>query len=201
MKPLTHAEKSEISELKMLREATRLILDVGTSKTTLKDVSIGAGYSHGLASQRYGSKEGLFLALEAFHRKLWKTELSHYVTGKSGLQGLLSRINAMESILSKEADSVRAMYLLWFDSVGDHSELSQNLAKFNTEAKAVTTLYIKEGQKIDEIRNDIKGRDYAFKHVAETFGMLYLWAAAPDSVDICAAFRKFRQRTEQELQA
>ncbi|MGD9661492.1 MAG: TetR/AcrR family transcriptional regulator [Porticoccaceae bacterium] len=199
MKPLSHAERTEISELRMLREATKLILDVGTSKTTLKDVSIGAGYSHGLASQRYGSKEGLFLALEEFHRKLWKEELDKYAAGQTGLQGLLARIHAMEKTLEKEPDNVRAMYLLWFDSIGEYSELNKKLKRFNAGAKAAVALYVKEGKKKGEIASSIKERDYAFKHVSEMFGMLYLWAASPDSVDICNAFKKFRQRTESEL--
>lgn len=201
MKPLSHAEKTEISEFKMLREATRLILEVGTSKTTLKDVSIGAGYSHGLASQRYGSKEGLFLALEAFHRRLWKEELEKNTQGKTGLQGLLARMDAMINTLEKEPDNVRAMYLLWFDSVGDNSLLSETLARTNAGAQEAVSTLVKEGKKNGDIKSTIVPKDYAFKHVAETFGSLYLWAASPESIDICKAFRKFKRRTAAELGA
>ena len=196
---LTQAQKTQISDQNMLREATNLILEIGTTRTTLKDVSIRAGYSRGFASARFGSKDGLFLNLEKSHRALWKDYLKQCLGDKTGLQAVLARIDAMESILKEETDNVRAMYLLWFDSVGQKSVLDERLTKFNKDAQAAVIVHIIEGIKSGDISAEITPNAYALRHMAEIFGWIYLWISSPDTIDICACLRSLRLRTETEL--
>ncbi len=56
---LTQAERTEISDMKMLDATVDLIVSRGPSATSLKEVGLKAGYSRGLASQRFGSKDNL----------------------------------------------------------------------------------------------------------------------------------------------
>jgi AcrR family transcriptional regulator len=198
-KQLTQAQKTELSDQNMLREATKLILKVGTTKTTLKDVSILAGYSQGFASSRFGSKDGLFLNLERHHRAIWMKNLHCHLDGKKGLNAFLGRIDAMESTIRKEADNVRAMYLLWFDSVGQKTVLDQHLTKFNEDARAAAIIHIKEGIKAGEIIENIDVKTYALRHIAEVFGLIYLWINSPETVDIFACLRDLKKRTNIEL--
>lgn len=58
---LTQAERTERSDHLMLEAAVELILERGTRGTRLKEVGIRAGYSRGLAGQRFGSIENLFV--------------------------------------------------------------------------------------------------------------------------------------------
>ena len=57
---LTQAERTEISDNRMLEAAVELIVDRGPAATSLKEVGLKAGYSRGLAGQRFGSKDKLF---------------------------------------------------------------------------------------------------------------------------------------------
>ena len=57
---LTQAERTGISDNRMLEAAVELIVDRGPSATSLKEVGLMAGYSRGLAGQRFGSKDKLF---------------------------------------------------------------------------------------------------------------------------------------------
>ena len=57
------AERSAQSDKKMFEAAIELINERGTAKTTLKDIGEHAGYSRGLASYRFGSKDGLWMEL------------------------------------------------------------------------------------------------------------------------------------------
>ena len=56
----SHAERTDLSDRRMLEAAVQLICDRGPDRTTLKDVGEKAGYSRGLAGYRFGSKPGLF---------------------------------------------------------------------------------------------------------------------------------------------
>ena len=56
----TQAERTEISDNRMLEAAVELIVDRGPAATSLKEVGLKAGYSRGLAGQRFGSKDKLF---------------------------------------------------------------------------------------------------------------------------------------------
>ena len=57
---LTQAERTEISDQRMFDAAVTLINLHGPAGTSLSDVGVLAGYSRGLASHRFGSKESLF---------------------------------------------------------------------------------------------------------------------------------------------
>ena len=52
-KRLTQAERTEISDNRMLEAAVSLIVDYGPSATSLKEIGLRAGYSRGLAGQRF----------------------------------------------------------------------------------------------------------------------------------------------------
>ena len=80
----TQAERTALSDQKMFEMAIELVNERGTAKTTLKDIGEGAGYSRGLASYRFGSKDGLWMELFARFDEIWKAHLSTYLAGKSG---------------------------------------------------------------------------------------------------------------------
>jgi len=56
----TQAERTALSDARMFDAAMQLIVEQGTHATTLKAVGERAGYSRGLASSRFGSKDALF---------------------------------------------------------------------------------------------------------------------------------------------
>ena len=84
----TQAERTALSDQRMFEVAIELVNERGTAKTTLKDIGEGAGYSRGLASYRFGSKDGLWMELFARFDDIWKAHLSQYLTGKQGLAAL-----------------------------------------------------------------------------------------------------------------
>ena len=65
---LTQAERTEISDSRMLDAAVSLIVEQGPAGTSLKEVGMLAGYSRGLAGQRFGSKDALFAFVLTFVR-------------------------------------------------------------------------------------------------------------------------------------
>ena len=80
----TQAERTALSDQRMFEVAIELVNERGTAKTTLKDIGEGAGYSRGLASYRFGSKDGLWMELFARFDDIWKAHLSQYLKASRG---------------------------------------------------------------------------------------------------------------------
>ena len=74
---LTQAQRTEISDNRMMDAAVALIVDRGPAATSLKEVGLMAGYSRGLAGQRFGSKEKLFAFVL---RQIGENWLGHLMT-------------------------------------------------------------------------------------------------------------------------
>src|SRR5690606_16138474 len=91
---LTQAERTAISDARMLDAAVRLIVERGTEKTTLKDVGELAGYSRGLAGYRFGSKEGLFSFVVHAISEEWLQELKQATAGKVGIDAIHAATDA-----------------------------------------------------------------------------------------------------------
>ena len=77
-------KRSALSDQRMFDSAIELINERGTAKTTLKDIGEFAGYSRGLASYRFGSKDALWMELFKKFDQIWKEHIGIYVEGKNG---------------------------------------------------------------------------------------------------------------------
>lgn len=181
---LTQAERVAISDKKMLQAATELVLEIGTDKTTLKEVGERAGYSRGLASARFGSKEELFLRMSEDHRDLWFATLLRHTQGKSGLDAVLSRIDAIEDIMRTHTENVKVMYTLWFDALGHPSVLRTELFKYNTESRNALTRIILQGIADGEFPEALDTQQVVTDFYSRVYGFIYQWLITPDLVDL-----------------
>ena len=86
---LTQAERTEISDNRMLDAAVRLIVDRGPAVTSLKEVGLLAGYSRGLAGQRFGSKDKLFAFVLRQIGDSWLGQLKKATEKETGLGATL----------------------------------------------------------------------------------------------------------------
>ncbi|MEM8942663.1 MAG: helix-turn-helix domain-containing protein, partial [Pseudomonadota bacterium] len=96
------AQRSALSDAKMLEAAITLVNERGTAKTTLKEIGEVAGYSRGLASYRFGSKDGLWMELFARFDDIWKSHLREYLQGKVGLEEIRLAMRAQRDFFHRE---------------------------------------------------------------------------------------------------
>ena len=59
----TQAERRDESQRRLLEAAAALIQERGMAAATFENIGVRAGYSRGLATQHFGSKQGLIEAL------------------------------------------------------------------------------------------------------------------------------------------
>ena len=187
----TQAERTALSDQRMFEVAIELVNERGTAKTTLKDIGEGAGYSRGLASYRFGSKDGLWMELFARFDDIWKAHLSQYLTGKHGLAALEAAIQAQRDIFTQESGYLRAMYILWYESLGRESDIRASLAGHHVIYRRDVQQWIEQGQAVGEIRTDVDPAHFATGYCSTMFGTIYQWVVAPDAIDLEAFFEHF----------
>ena len=189
----TQAERTALSDQRMFEVAIELVNERGTAKTTLKDIGEGAGYSRGLASYRFGSKDGLWMELFARFDDIWKAHLSEYLTGKRGLAALQAAIQAQRDIFTRESGYLRAMYILWYESLGRESDIRASLASHHVIYRRDVQQWIEQGQEAGEIRADVDPANFATGYCSTMFGTIYQWVVAPDAIDLEAFFEHFAE--------
>ena len=105
---LTQAERTALSDGRMIDAAVKLVSARGTHNTTLKEIGEMAGYSRGLASSRFGSKEALFGELLTQFNRRWKQESTSAVGDHRGLHALLVANETLVDFFHHESDQIRA---------------------------------------------------------------------------------------------
>jgi AcrR family transcriptional regulator len=198
-KRMTQAERTALSDARMLEAAKELIAEHGTHNTTLREVGEKAGYSRGLASNRFGSKEGLFSQLVRDFNRRWAEELRRSVKDSTGLPAFSAALDAVEYFLLNRSDEMKALYILWFESMSSHDEVRQRLARNHTayrrDAFAHPALGIADGT----IRDTIDPYCFAVEFASLIFGLIYQWLVDPARIDVHAVFQHYRRSALETL--
>jgi AcrR family transcriptional regulator len=143
--PKTQAQRTALSDSKMLEAAVRLICELGVPSTTLKAVGENAGYSRGLASYRFGNKDGLLTFVVRSIGDLWLETLQSAVSDKVGLAAIEAATDAHQQFLASNDISTRAFYILWFESINSESELKKLILKIQERRRNDVREWIQRG--------------------------------------------------------
>lgn len=197
----TQAERTALSDHRMFEAAISLINERGTQKTTLKEIGEIAGYSRGLANYRFGSKDGLMLELFARFDTRWKEHLGSYIKDQTGITAVLAAADALHDFLKLESEYMRAMYLLWYESLGHESEIRNKLADHHEVYRKDATQWIQEGIASGEIKPTINAEQFAVQYCAFIFGLVYQWLVCAEAIDLDKLFDDYEENIKTLLSA
>jgi len=196
---MTQAERTALSDQRMFDAAISLINERGTQKTTLKEIGEIAGYSRGLANYRFGSKDGFMLELFARFDGRWKKHLGSYIKDQTGIDALLAAADALRDFLKLESAYMRAMYLLWYESLGHESEIRSKLADHHEVYREDATQWIKEGIASGKVKKTINAEQFAVQYCAFIFGLVYQWLVNADAIDLDELFNDYEENIRELL--
>lgn len=179
---VTQAERTEISDAKMLDVAIKLIVERGTEKTTLKDVGELAGYSRGLAGYRFGNKAGLFTFVLQEVGKQWREALNQSIGDAVGREAIEAAINAHYNFCVEMPDHFTAFYLLWFESIGPQSEVKDIVASIHSRRCEDVAGWIQAAIDQDNIQIDETPAAIAAEFCSAVIGIVYQWLLDPYSM-------------------
>ena len=176
---MTQPERTALSDARMADAAIALICERGAAATTLKEVGLRAGYSRGLASYRFGSKEMLWAFLIRTIGAEWLAELQRVVAGTSGLETIHAAVDAHCRFLVESSDRIRAFYVLWFESVGPDPALQTVITGAHVRRQRDVAEWIRSGIEAGTVRPGVDVRAIAEQFCAAIIGIVYTWLVAP----------------------
>ena len=179
----TQAERTALSDQRMLDAAVALICERGAAGTTLKDVGERAGYSRGLASYRFRSKGGLCAFIIRCIGESWLRELRRAVKDKVGIAAIAAATDAHFRFIVEGSDHIRAFYMLWFDSIGPEAEVKQVVANIHERRRRDVAAWIEKGIAAGEILPSVDIAGTSEQFCAAIIGIVYQWLVTPEAQD------------------
>jgi AcrR family transcriptional regulator len=193
-------ERSERSTRALLAAAGEVIAEVGYANMTLAAVGERAGYSRGLASARFGSKENLLKALVERMTAEWT--LRHVLprtVGRTGLEAIVEVIDAIRAQIERDPCGLRVLYALMFEALGPNADLRVHFVDFHRALRSDIAKLVRRGLRDGSIRPGIDPAAEAVGIVGALRGVAYQWALDGDDFDAAAALAYLARATGERL--
>jgi len=178
----TQAERTEISDQRMFDVTVKLIVERGPAQTRLADVGVLAGYSRGLASHRFGSKDRLFNFVVLRLADMWLAKLKEVTSNKVGLAAIEQALDQHCQFCVDAPDYVRTLYVLWFESLNLDSHLSETIKSIHQRRFQDVVNWILNDPLLAE-RVKREADVIAAQFSVSVIGAIYHWLANPEKVD------------------
>ncbi|MBA3068248.1 MAG: TetR/AcrR family transcriptional regulator [Hyphomonas sp.] len=152
---LTQAERRDRSERELIAAAIKVVAGQGVSSATFDAIAREAGFSRGLVTQRFGSKQGLIRTLIT-HLHEWQGEVleAGQVAQMDGLTALIAFIHLHTDHLRdvREGD---AYFMLLSAAIADRLETRADFADSHEVERELIRSIIERGRASGHIRPEI----------------------------------------------
>lgn len=152
---LTQAERRERSELELLQATARVVSEQGVAAATFDVIGKEAGYSRGLVTQRFGSKDGLIRQLITLLHAYQQAALADVrVAEMDGLSALFTFIELHCGHMGEAGDN-NAYYMLLAAAVADQLNTRRAFADEHEDERVLIRSLIERGQIDGSIKPDV----------------------------------------------
>jgi AcrR family transcriptional regulator len=186
--PVTKQARSELSTARLLDAAGELIAERGYERTTLAAIGKHAGYSHGLVTRRFGSKEGLLWALVERMVVDWKNDFLLPAVGDAGgIDALRIHIEALRGSWRHSPQHMRALYSLMFEALLPVPILRERMIDLHKTIRLDIQEGVQRGIDRGSVDPSVDSAMVARLFVSALRGSVYQWLLDPEYVDIDVA--------------
>jgi AcrR family transcriptional regulator len=198
----TQADRSASSHRGLLGAALELFAERGFRASTLKAIGERAGYSRGLVSERFGSKEGLLRELVTRMLDRWGSDVRDPAVGRRvGADALAVVAEVHRQAIERTPDAVRALYMLLFESLVDMPDLRREMARLDARLREGTARSIRAGIKSGAVRADLDVPAQAALFLAVLRGITLQWLIDPTALDLARVYHAFDEWLARGLHA
>lgn len=177
----TQAERRDESERRLLDATARVVAEQGVSAATFEAIGRSAGYSRGLATQKFGSKDGLIEALIAdLHERQSELLAAHHIAELGGLEAVLAYVDLYLRHLG-DGEATRAYFMLMAGAVADASSLRAAFARSHEKVKARLAALVQRGQAEGAIRRELDPQAAALMVGGLLLGLSVQWLVDPET--------------------
>lgn len=187
--PNGHTIRSQRSTRAMLEAAGAIISESGYGAVTFVAVGERSGYSRGLVTARFGSKEKMMLALIDRITEGWNvSRVFPRTAGEDGLTGLLIGFEELVEQFRRDTQSLAVLYTLISEALGPDEALREKMRGLHRELRHYTAELLSRGIEDGSVCPDISPELEATAIVAMLRGIGYQWRLDPEQVDPVTAF-------------
>lgn len=198
----TQAERTARANRHLLRAAMRLIARQGYTRTTLAQVGKAAGYTGGLVSHHFGSKEGLLRELvEQAAGRFYEDQVWPVIEGKSAIDALCATVDTYLNELVIREERMRALYVLMGEALGPVAEINPVFVELNRSFRSAARSRIQAGIDAGEIRRDVDPEAEAAAFIGMLRGVAMQWVADCGCFDIEAVRESMKKALRRQLAA
>lgn len=173
-----------MSTQRLLDAAQALVAERGYTEATMVSIGERAGYSRGLVSSRFGSKETLMWALVERITAGWVWQLVDPPVAETGLEQVTAVIDLIAADAIDDPIGLRVLQRLIFEAAEPAAELQERFARSMRRMEDGVAAMIASGTRDGSIRADVEPTLEAALVLASLRGISYQWFLYPDAVDL-----------------
>lgn len=186
--------RSERSSKRLLDAATELIAEQGYSATTIAQIAQKAGYSHGLVSQRFGSKSDLIQMLaREFQSYFAIDKLEPALKKRHGLDALIVMVETYLDAVAGSGMLGRAYYELFGESIVLVPEIHQTFVKADRNFRELLIKTIRSAIKVGEMPQEVDVNALASVVLSIIRGISMQWVLDGGSIDLATIKQEIRR--------
>lgn len=163
------------SDNKMVEQTIILLSEGGVSAVTLEAVGVNAGYSRGLVSRRYGSKEGLLIRVLNILKQWVDQNVEDITAERTGLDAINALVLALAHHINTELVHYRAYFWLWFYGLENHIELNQSVQQVQQFTLQQILTWLKQAQDAKQLSKHADLKLIADLILAPVVGLIHQW--------------------------
>jgi AcrR family transcriptional regulator len=201
----TQAERRAASERRIIEAAIRVIGKKGTARLTLAEVGIEAGYSRGLPTHLFGSKERLLLrVVDSFINLRSQFVLPDWEKAK-GLKVLRTTIHRWAEVGQAHPEYFRTFQILTGEaacekSVDISADLRLHIHQLNRLVRERIHHFLKQARAEACIAANVDPGYTALVIVSTLRGLIAQWVLDPESIDLAAVTDRYMADVIKRLQ-
>ncbi len=158
---MKQAERRNKSTEKLIRAYLELASERGVASITFDSIGERAGYSRGLAFQKFGSKDGLLEAvINYLHGEVERAREVSHAEGNCGLEALI-QFCRLHLLSDEGSHEMRAYFILMSSAVAEQSDMARHFNESHKRSKAMIMSIIGAGIEDGSIREDVDAEKLA----------------------------------------
>ncbi|QUD87574.1 TetR/AcrR family transcriptional regulator [Phenylobacterium montanum] len=175
----SQAERRDESERLLVEATLKVVAEQGVSAATFEEIGRAAGYSRGLATQKFGSKAGLAEAVIAYlHRAREAVLEADHVGEMPAFEAIAYYVESHLRSLSLAADG-RAYFMLLGAAVADANAQRPAFAASHDRVRVWLRSQLERGQASGDIRADVDPDAGALMIGSLMLGLSIQWLIDP----------------------
>jgi len=194
----TQAERRDEAERRILEAAADIVAEGGFEAITLAEAGARAGYSRGLPSHYFRTRDDLLSALGAYIVETFQARRRANAAGATGFDGLLEAIRVYFEMPLDRPNMVRAFHAVLAGALNTPA-IAATVARLNHTSATEVAAGIRAGIAAGRLRDDIDPDAQGVLILAALRGSIAQWLVDPERIDLERLGANFISTLERSL--